>query len=203
MKCEYIFIISRQFNVLRVNIFIPYNRLLCCVLYFFIQQMISFIVPKFSWCCDRSICCGNKFYFKIEIQKHKLHIYCVGRVYFYIWFIWRIMCDILVALVLIFIKFYKFVWQVFLFKFSVLVIECVVVLIGVIVRSLVQWICGIICLKICYESLVCFSAVNSLWPSDIIWRQGSRSTLAQVMACCLTAPSHYLDQCWLMINEVL
>ena len=45
--------------------------------------------------------------------------------------------------------------------------------------------------------------LNSLWPSDVIWRQGSRSTLAQVLACCLTAPSHYLNQCWLMINEVL
>ena len=40
-----------------------------------------------------------------------------------------------------------------------------------------------------------------LWPTEIIWRQGSRSTLAQVMACCLTAPSHYLNQCWLMISE--
>ena len=48
-----------------------------------------------------------------------------------------------------------------------------------------------------------FSHVNLLWPSDVIWRQGSRSTLAQVMACCLTAPSHYLHQCWLMISEVL
>ena len=37
--------------------------------------------------------------------------------------------------------------------------------------------------------------INSLWPSDVIWLQGSRSTLAQVMACCLTAPSHYLNQC--------
>ena len=45
--------------------------------------------------------------------------------------------------------------------------------------------------------------VNSLWPSDVICRQGSRSTLAQVMACCLTAPSHYLNQYWLMISEVL
>ena len=27
---------------------------------------------------------------------------------------------------------------------------------------------------------------NSLWPSDAIWRQRSGSTLAQVMACCLT-----------------
>ena len=38
-------------------------------------------------------------------------------------------------------------------------------------------------------------ALNSLRPSDVIWRQGSRSTLVQVMACCLTAPSHYLCQC--------
>ena len=33
--------------------------------------------------------------------------------------------------------------------------------------------------------------VNSLWPNDAIWRQRSGSTLAQVMACCLMAPSHY------------
>ena len=44
--------------------------------------------------------------------------------------------------------------------------------------------------------------VNSLWPSDAIWRQGSGSALAQVMACCLTAPSHYLNQCWLIISKV-
>ena len=29
------------------------------------------------------------------------------------------------------------------------------------------------------------------------------STLVQVMACCLTAPSHYLNQCWLIISTVL
>ena len=28
------------------------------------------------------------------------------------------------------------------------------------------------------------------------------STLAQVMACCLTAPSHHLNQCWPIISEV-
>ena len=44
--------------------------------------------------------------------------------------------------------------------------------------------------------------VNSLWPSDATEHQGSGSTLAQVMACCLTAPSHYLNQCWFIINEV-
>ena len=34
--------------------------------------------------------------------------------------------------------------------------------------------------------------INSLWPTDAIWWQGSRSTLVQVIACCLMAPSHYL-----------
>ena len=43
--------------------------------------------------------------------------------------------------------------------------------------------------------------INSLWPSDAIWPQRSWSTLAQVMACCLMAPSHYLNQCWLTISN--
>ena len=43
---------------------------------------------------------------------------------------------------------------------------------------------------------------NPLWPSDAIWRQRTGSTSAQVMACCLMAPSHYLNQCWLIISEV-
>ena len=44
--------------------------------------------------------------------------------------------------------------------------------------------------------------VNSLGPSNAIRWQKTGSTLAQVMACCLTAPSHYLNQCWLIISEV-
>ena len=44
--------------------------------------------------------------------------------------------------------------------------------------------------------------INSLGPSGAIWRQRSRSTLAQVMACCLMAPSHYLNQCWFIISKV-
>ena len=43
---------------------------------------------------------------------------------------------------------------------------------------------------------------NSLWPSDAIWRHKSGSTLAQAMACCLTASYHYLNQCWLISSEV-
>ena len=45
--------------------------------------------------------------------------------------------------------------------------------------------------------------VNSLWPTDAIWCQISRSTLAPVMTCCLTAPSHYLNQCWLIFKGAL
>ena len=44
--------------------------------------------------------------------------------------------------------------------------------------------------------------INSLWPSHTIWRHRLRSTLVQVMARCLTASSHYLNQCWLIISEV-
>ena len=43
------------------------------------------------------------------------------------------------------------------------------------------------------------SRFSSLWPSNAIWHQRSCSALVQVMASCLMAPSHYLDQCWLTI----
>ena len=42
---------------------------------------------------------------------------------------------------------------------------------------------------------------NSLWPSDAIWGHGPRSALAQVMACCLMAPSHCLNQRWLISGK--
>ena len=45
-------------------------------------------------------------------------------------------------------------------------------------------------------------SINSLWSSATL-RHRFGSTLVQVTACCLTAPSHYLDQCWLLIREVL
>ena len=44
--------------------------------------------------------------------------------------------------------------------------------------------------------------LNSLWPSDSIWQQRSGSTLAQVMACCLMASSHYLNKCCLIISKI-
>ena len=44
---------------------------------------------------------------------------------------------------------------------------------------------------------------KSLWPSDAIWWHRSGSTLVQVMACRLTAPSHYWAQYWLIMKGVL
>ena len=43
---------------------------------------------------------------------------------------------------------------------------------------------------------------NSLWPGDVIWWHRTGSILALVMACWLMVPSHYLNQCWLIINQV-
>ena len=37
---------------------------------------------------------------------------------------------------------------------------------------------------------------------NAIWRHESTSTLVQVKARCLMAPSHYLNQCWLIISKV-
>ena len=51
-------------------------------------------------------------------------------------------------------------------------------------------------------SVIDLPRLNSLWAGDAIWRHGTRSTLALVMACCMTAPNHYLNQYWLVIGEV-
>ena len=64
-----------------------------------------------------------------------------------------------------------------------------------------------------YTLMVCLSgqpmhacweiSVSSPLPSDAIWKNRSGSTLAQVMSCFLTAPSHYLKRFWLIIKGVL
>ena len=42
---------------------------------------------------------------------------------------------------------------------------------------------------------------SSSWPGDVIWWYGSRSTLDQIVVCCLVAPSHYLNQWWPIITD--
>ena len=67
------------------------------------------------------------------------------------------------------------------------------------------------CLEFCntvYSSCRCVyldnsKSVKSLWYSDAIWQRRSGSTLSQVISYCLMAPSHYLNQDSLIINEVL
>ena len=54
----------------------------------------------------------------------------------------------------------------------------------------------------CHSHEWSLSYFNPLWPSNAKWQKRSGSTEAQVMACCLMAPSHYLNQCWLIISEV-
>ena len=49
----------------------------------------------------------------------------------------------------------------------------------------------------------CVMYLNPMWLSDAIWRQQFGSKFARVKVCCLMAPSHYLNQCCLIINEVL
>ena len=43
--------------------------------------------------------------------------------------------------------------------------------------------------------------INSLWPFDYIWQHISRSTLAQVMTCCLMAPGHYVTQSLIIFTQ--
>ena len=42
-----------------------------------------------------------------------------------------------------------------------------------------------------------------LWLSDVILRNRYWPTLAQVMARCLTVPSHHINHCWLILKAVL
>ena len=43
--------------------------------------------------------------------------------------------------------------------------------------------------------------VNSMGFSDAMWWHRSWSTLIQIRACCMRAPSHYLNQCSLIIHN--
>ena len=46
--------------------------------------------------------------------------------------------------------------------------------------------------------------VNSLWPGDAIWWYRTGSTLLRLwLVVQKIAPSHYLNQCWIIIREVL
>ena len=56
-----------------------------------------------------------------------------------------------------------------------------------------QWITQSLPTSVRYKMSCVHSKFNSLGPNDAIWRYRFRSTLAQVMACHLMAPSHYLS----------
>ena len=56
--------------------------------------------------------------------------------------------------------------------------------------------CGSETVGLCWPSSST-RVINSLWPNDTICHNRTWSTLVQVMACNLTAPSHCQNQCWL------
>ena len=55
------------------------------------------------------------------------------------------------------------------------------------------------CIAFVTASLAINTCIISTWPGDAIWRHRSGSTLGQVMAWSIAAPSHYMNQCWCII----
>ena len=64
----------------------------------------------------------------------------------------------------------------------------------------------------CFQNAIMLSIGIRFWVNSFsrsntrcgtIWRQRPRSALAQVMACCLIAPSHYHNQYWYIISKDL
>ena len=49
----------------------------------------------------------------------------------------------------------------------------------------------------------CECCFNSLGPINAMRHYRIWSTLVQVMTCCVKTPSHYLNQCWQIISEIL
>ena len=75
---------------------------------------------------------------------------------------------------------------------------------ALLVMLLITWIPGLPYVRVIVFDAqdITRSMLNSSGPTDAIWRWRSWSTLVQVMAWCLTAPSHYLNQHWL-ISKIL
>ena len=48
-----------------------------------------------------------------------------------------------------------------------------------------------------------YDHIDSLWLGEDICHHGSRSSQVKVMTCCQMAASHYLNQCWFIMNGVL
>ena len=73
---------------------------------------------------------GSKFYFKIEIKKNPSYIF-IGSIYLYISLILEYRVIYLLLLCRYSLNFTNLYGKCFSFKFSVVIMECVVVLIGV------------------------------------------------------------------------
>ena len=52
------------------------------------------------------------------------------------------------------------------------------------------------------DYLISYEQLDSVWPSEPMWRVTSGSTLTQAMTCCQMVPSYYLNQCWRLVSKV-
>ena len=56
---------------------------------------------------------------------------------------------------------------------------------------------NVIISRLFWDMYVSYTELHPMWHSKIIWRHRSGLALAHVMACCLAAPNHRLNQyCW-------
>ena len=65
-----------------------------------------------------------------------------------------------------------------------------------------ELVCLVAITKLDGLELTFCSYLASMWLSNAAWRRRSGSTLTQVMAYCLVAPRHYLDQSWRVTCKV-
>ena len=126
--------------------------------------------------------------------------FCLGKVLIFVenfpwmsYVLWKYISlheKIYMRFYFIYLFIYSFIYLFFFFFWVVVVVVVVVVGGGGGYRALSLNV------LFCIFSLI----INSLWSSEVIWWQRSGSTLAYILACCLTVPRPYPNQCWLIIN---
>ena len=79
---------------------------------------------------------------------------------------------------------------------NVLHINIYICLCGVLVTLVIHGYVSIMCIADAQNEII-----NSLWHNGAIWWHQSGSEFAQVMACCLPATNHYLDQGWMDLSR--
>ena len=79
-----------------------------------------------------------------------------------------------------------------------------------VVKSPIDFLLRAVINNACPSTLMSMACQNGrvqiiywMWPSDTIWAHSSGSTMAYLIASCLTSTNYYLKQCWFIISDVL